>query len=131
MATINQKQAFNILKKYKNSLNKQQLNTFKGQILKNDINGFIKGLKKVLERKKEIKMEQKMTKTKAVLLHLEEKGNITSWEAIKEYGATRLSGIIFNLRHTYKMNIINEWYEFKDRYGNQCRYVKYILVKEN
>lgn len=131
MGTINQKQAFDILKKYKNSLNKQQINTFKGQILKNDITGFIKGLKKVLIRKKEIKMEQRMTKTKAILLHLEEKGNITSWEAIKEYGATRLSGIIYNLRHRYHMNIINEWFEFKDRYGSPSRYVKYILVKED
>lgn len=73
----------------------------------------------------------KMTKTKAVLLHLEEFGNITSWEAIKEYGATRLSAIIFNLRHRYDMNIINEWVEFTDRFGTPSRYVKYILVKEN
>lgn len=75
-------------------------------------------------------METKMTKTKAVLLHLEEKGSITSWEAIKEYGATRLSAIIFQLRHRYGMNIINEWVDFKDRYGNDARFVKYILVRE-
>ena len=37
-----------------------------------------------------------MNKTKAVMLHLQEKGSITSWEAIKEYGATRLSAIIYN-----------------------------------
>lgn len=59
----------------------------------------------------------KMTKTKAVLQHLEEFGNITSWEAIKEYGATRLSAIIFNLRHRYDMNIENETIDFVDRYG--------------
>lgn len=71
-----------------------------------------------------------MTKTKAVMLHLEEKGSITSWEAIKEYGATRLSAIIFNLRHKYGMNIVSEPYEFIDRYGNKSSYAKYVLIKE-
>ena len=50
-----------------------------------------------------------MTKTEKVKIHLEEVGHITSLEAIKEYGATRLSAIIFNLRHKYDMNIENEW----------------------
>ena len=48
-----------------------------------------------------------MNKTNAVQLHLIEKGTITSWEAIKEYGATRLSAIIYNLRHKRNMNIRN------------------------
>lgn len=71
-----------------------------------------------------------MTKQNAILMHLEEKGNITNWEAIKEYGATRLSAIIFNLRHKYGMNIENEWVEFTDRFGSKSRYVKYIYKKE-
>ena len=71
-----------------------------------------------------------MTKTKAVLLHLEEKGSITSWEAIKEYGATRLSAIIYNLRWHYGLNIVNEDIVFTDRYGNKSHYVKYILIKD-
>lgn len=71
-----------------------------------------------------------MNKTKAVLLHLEEKGKINSWEAIKEYGATRLSAIIYNLRHRYDLNIINERVEFTDRYGTPSHYDNYILVKE-
>lgn len=70
-----------------------------------------------------------MTKTKAVMLHLEEQGSITSWEAIKNYGATRLSAIIYQLRHRYNMEIINEWIDFKDRFGNEARYVKYIYKK--
>ena len=41
-------EAFKLLKKYKYKLTKQQYKTFKGQILNNDIEGFIKGLKKVL-----------------------------------------------------------------------------------
>lgn len=38
------------------------------------------------------------TQQQQVLKHLQENGSITSWDAIMKYGATRLSGIIFNLR---------------------------------
>lgn len=72
---------------------------------------------------------QKMNKTKAVMLHLQQYGNITSWEAIKEYGATRLSAIIYNLRYKYNMNIINQDIEFIDRYGTKSSFVKYIYIK--
>ena len=71
-----------------------------------------------------------MNKTKAIQLHLIEYGSITSWEAIKEYGATRLSAIIFNLRHKYNMNIISEKVEFVDRYGKKSNYAKYILKED-
>ncbi len=71
-----------------------------------------------------------MNKTKAIQLHLIEKGNITSWEAIKEYGATRLSAIIYNLRYKYGMNIINERIDFVDRFGSKSSYVKYVLVED-
>ena len=71
-----------------------------------------------------------MNKTKAVLMHLEEKGSITSWEAIKEYGATRLSAIIFQLRHKYHLNIISEDVSFTDRYGHKSSFAKYVLDKE-
>ncbi len=72
----------------------------------------------------------KMTKTKAVMLHLQQYGSITSWEAIKEYGATRLSGIIYNLRYKYNMNIISENIEFTDRYGTNSSFAKYVYIKE-
>lgn len=68
-----------------------------------------------------------MNKTNAIQLHLIEKGSITSWEAIKEYGATRLSAIIFNLRHKRNMNIRNERVNFVDRYGTKSHYDIYIL----
>lgn len=71
----------------------------------------------------------KTNKTKEVLKHLEKKGSITSWEAIKLYGATRLSAIIFNLRERGYV-IDSLWMENTDRYGNLSRYVKYVL-KEN
>ena len=71
-----------------------------------------------------------MTKTEKIRIHLEEVGHITSLEAIKEYGATRLSAIIFNLRHKYNMDIENEWIEFNDRFGCKSRYVKYTYNKD-
>lgn len=71
-----------------------------------------------------------MNKTKAVLMHLQEFGSITSWEAIKEYGATRLSAIIFNLRHKYDLDIISKSVDFTDRYGHNSSFAKYILIKE-
>ena len=71
-----------------------------------------------------------MNKTKAVMLHLQEFGKISCWEAIKEYGATRLSAIIYNLRHKYEMNIINERVYFTDRYGNPSHYDNYVLIEK-
>ena len=68
-----------------------------------------------------------MNKTEAIVLHLLEKGSITSWEAIKEYGATRLSAIIYNLRYKRNMNIRTEKVYFTDRFGNKAYYAKYIL----
>ena len=49
---------------------------------------------------KTIKITEKEVKSQsdAVLWHLKTYGSITSYEAIKEYGATRLSAIIFNHR---------------------------------
>ena len=71
-----------------------------------------------------------MNKTNAILTHLLEKGSITSWEAIKEYGATRLSAIIWTLRHKYDLNIITEDIEFIDRYGSKAKFAKYILITD-
>lgn len=71
-----------------------------------------------------------MNKTKAIMYHLQQNGSITSWEAIKEYGATRLSAIIYNLRYKYNVNIINEQINFTDRFGNKSYFVKYVLKGE-
>ena len=70
-----------------------------------------------------------MNKTQKVLEHLQQKGSITSWEAIKEYGATRLSAIVFNLRDKgYEIDTNME--EFTDRYGDKSRFAKYIYRGE-
>jgi len=70
------------------------------------------------------------TQTEDVIRHLEEFGHITSWEAIKEYGATRLSAIIHNLRHKHGMNIVSEDMLVTNRYERQVSIVKYKLVRE-
>ena len=74
-------------------------------------------------------MKRTTNKHELVKKHLLKYGNITSWEAIEEYGATRLSSIIFNLRKR-GMNIETQEIVFTDRYGNVGQYAKYTLIGE-
>lgn len=70
-----------------------------------------------------------MNQTEAVLAHLQKYKSITSWEAIKEYGATRLSDIIYRLRDR-GYDIQNIWEETTNRFGTPTRYVRYVLIKK-
>lgn len=68
----------------------------------------------------------RISKTQRVIEHLLKRGSITSWDAIKLYGATRLSAIIFNLRDRgYEIDSV--YLDGKDRFGNSSRYVNYVL----
>ena len=67
-----------------------------------------------------------MNKHSQVLAHLQKRGSITSWEAIQEYGATRLSAIIFDLKKK-GYNIQTIMMESTDRNGETSRYARYIL----
>ena len=67
-------------------------------------------------------------KKELVKKHLEEKGSITSWEAIMNYGATRLADIIFKLRNE-GMNIETVTVHQIDRYGSHTTYARYELKK--
>lgn len=70
------------------------------------------------------------TKHSQVLNHLKEHGSITSWDAIRDYGATRLSAIIFDLRKIgYNIETTTE--VTKDRNGNTCQFARYTLKEEN
>lgn len=71
-----------------------------------------------------------MNQTEAVLAHLQKYKSITSWEAIKEYGATRLSDIIYRLRDR-GYDIQNIWEETTNRFGTPTRYVRYVLIKKD
>tara|TARA_R100001015_G_C4620228_1_gene177121 strand:- start:851 stop:1072 length:222 start_codon:yes stop_codon:yes gene_type:complete len=62
----------------------------------------------------------------AVLYHLKQFQSITSLEAIKEYGITRLSAIIFNLRKdNYDIGTLP--FVRKNRFGNSVTLAKYYL----
>lgn len=63
-----------------------------------------------------------------VLQYLKKNKSITSLEAIKEFGATRLSAIIYNLRKEH--NITTQYETSKNRYGDSVSYARYILEGE-
>ena len=63
---------------------------------------------------------------KRILRHLKDYGSITSWEAIQEYGCTRLSHYIYSLRkdgHT----ITGDKEPFVNRYGEKSHFTRYRL----
>lgn len=66
-----------------------------------------------------------------ILNHLEKYGSITSWEAIIEYGCSRLSEYIRQLRADNYL-IMNVTEKGTNRYGEPTKWVRYTLVeKEN
>lgn len=71
--------------------------------------------------------EKRLTKTDRVLQFLQDFGSITSWQAIQEFGATRLSAIIFNLKKKGYV-FSDERVDFTDRYGYPSHFKKYILT---
>ena len=68
------------------------------------------------------------TQKQLIEKHLLEKGKITSWEAFKIYGVTRLSHIIYILRRKY--DIISVSTTKKNRYGHYCTYSTYNLKND-
>lgn len=79
---------------------------------------------------KEINMKR-LTQKDRVLRHLEDFGSITSWMAFMDYGITRLSAIIFDLKHKYDVPIdCSERVSRKNRYGEKVSFTNYKLIKE-
>lgn len=70
-----------------------------------------------------------MNKTQAVLDHMREHGSITQMEATEQYGATRLSAIVFNLRHR-GYDISTETEGCIDRFGSATTYGRYFLNQD-
>tara|TARA_R110002096_G_scaffold12047_1_gene43761 strand:+ start:46 stop:372 length:327 start_codon:yes stop_codon:yes gene_type:complete len=83
-----------------------------------------------IKEMKTIKITEQEVKSQsdAVLWHLKTYGNITSYEAIKEYGATRLAAIICNHR---KKGYDIESYPVKKitRFGRATNIAKYTYTK--
>ena len=75
-------------------------------------------------------MTNRLSQKDRIMAHLWDYGEITSWEAIKEYGITRLSDLIYKLRNE-GWNIENEWEHTKNRYGDSVKYVRYKLIKND
>jgi hypothetical protein len=72
-------------------------------------------------------MSKKITMEDRILKHLQDYGSITTWEAIKEYGCTRLSHYIWVLRRKELYNITDEMIVTTNRYGDTTHYKKYYL----
>lgn len=67
-----------------------------------------------------------MTQRKLVLQHLDKYKKITSWDAIMEYGITRLANIIYVLRNEgYVIDSKNK--TVYTRLGTQTTIAEYIL----
>lgn len=69
------------------------------------------------------------TQKEWVIEHLTKYGSITPWQAIQQYGITRLGAIIFILRKegfditTNRVNSVN-------RFGHNCNFAEYVLERE-
>ena len=63
-----------------------------------------------------------------VLWHLARHKTITSMEAFENYGITRLSAKIFDLRESgYKIGM--RWETGVNRFGHECRYGVYYIER--
>lgn len=69
----------------------------------------------------------RITQEYIVLRHLKDFGSLTTWQAIQEYGITRLSARILELRKQGH-NIESENITVKNRYGNSTTFSKYYIV---
>lgn len=68
-------------------------------------------------------------KHREVLRHLRESGSITSDEAWRMFGVTRLSAIIFNLRKKgHDIETVTEG--CTDRYGHAVNYARYVYHED-
>lgn len=70
----------------------------------------------------------RQTQTSEVLNYLKTHKGITSMQAFEKFGATRLSGIIFNLR-AKGLNIVSVYKTGTNRYGEHVSFVEYRLIK--
>ena len=65
-----------------------------------------------------------------VLDYMNQHGSITSMEAFRDLGTTRLSAVIFSLRRKGH-NIRSVTESFKNRYNEPVYYARYSVVNRN
>lgn len=71
----------------------------------------------------------KKTQAERVLEYIKKFGSITTLQAFRDLGVTRLSARIFELR-ARNINIDSTSVTSKNRYGESCTYAKYFLKGE-
>ena len=65
-----------------------------------------------------------------ILNHLKKYGSITQKDAWELYGASRLSAIIYNLKHKEGYNITTQTVQGKNRYGETTYFGVYTYIDE-
>ena len=72
---------------------------------------------------------KEITQYDRVLNHLKRFGSITSWEAIMEYGITRISATIYQLRQDgYLIDSVVVC--CRNRFNEPTHYVRYVLKEK-
>ena len=69
-----------------------------------------------------------LSQKQLVLQHLKDYGSITSLDAIRLFGATRLSAIIYRLRHKEGYTIVTEIETVPTRLGTHSNIARYKLI---
>lgn len=77
-----------------------------------------------------IKQEDVKTQRDAILWHLQNYGSITSWQAIKNYGVTRLAAIVSELKKRGH-NIDSEKMVQRNRFNHKVTFSKYVYPDFN
>lgn len=81
--------------------------------------------------------EKPKTQRAAVLMVLQTHGSITSWEAFRDWGITRLASIIHGMRKEKNermenvFNIVGKAVTTINRYGHAVTFTEYKLVKDD
>ena len=69
-----------------------------------------------------------MTAKDRILDYMQTFGSITTWDAFKDLGITRLSEYIRQLRLEYRVD--DKWIQKKNRYGDKVHFKKYWIVEK-
>lgn len=72
----------------------------------------------------------KKTQTDVILLYLLDGNRITSMNAFSMFGATRLSAIIWTLRHGYEIPVRSKLLNGVNRLGNNTTFSEYWIDEE-
>ena len=73
--------------------------------------------------------KNKTTQITMILRHLEQRGSITSAEAMTDYGIARLASRINDMRRLgYNITSVLEYGE--NRFGREVRYARYFMETE-